>query len=200
LLGISLNVAVTAATEFTHGFFGLKRPWKGLWPACALASLASLVWSGPFTHTRMAAVVTAGYAGALLGYQLWRCATLVRRRSGTAQRAALLSLVSWLGVGITTTPDILYWLRLGDPLGGVRLTGLGLALFGLCLSLLLGQQHTGALSEADVLNAELGLRVEQLEHRRAEIEQLNVELRRQVADRAAQIYAALALSGSKGGS
>jgi len=196
ILGITLNVAVTAATEFTHGFFGLRPPWRGLWPACALVSLTSIIWHGQFEHTRTAAVVTAGYSGALLLYQLIVCTRLVARRQGAVRRSALLALLSWMGVGITTTPDIIYWLGFGDLLGGVRLTGVGLALFGLCLSLLLSQQHIRSMARSDDLNAELAHQVEQLERRRTEIEVLNLELRRQIADRAAQIYAALALAGS----
>jgi serine/threonine-protein kinase len=105
--------------------------------------------------------------------------------------------LSWIGLAVTASVDIVYWFGWSDPLGGVRLTGVGLALFGLFLSLLLSQQHITSLAHADELNAELARRVAQLERRRGEIEQLNDELRRQVTDRAAQIYAALALAASR---
>ncbi len=196
VLGIMLEVAITASIAFTHGFFGLARPWRGFWPVCALFAAVSLVLHQPFVHTRTAAVAAASYVGALLLYQIVVCSRLVWRRAGAERRNAFYCLLSWLCLAVTTTPDFAYWLGFGDALGGVRLGGLGLALFGLFLSLLLSQHHINSLARADELNAELARRVDQLERRRTEIEQLNLEMRRQVADRAAQIYAALALAGS----
>jgi len=197
VLAVMLVAATTASVEFTHGFFDLRPPWRGFWPLCAAAAVGTAVLHQPFLHTRTAAIITAAWVAVLLSYQMIVCWRLVARRHGAERRLALYSLFSWIGLAVTASPDIVYWFGWGDPMGGVRLTGVGLALFGLFLSLLLSQKHITSLADADELNAELARRVAQLERRRGEIEQLNEELRRQVTDRAAQIYAALALAASR---
>ncbi len=196
LLAISLVGATTVSVQFTHIFFGLKPPWRGLWPTgIAVCAVAAIV-HGPFTATGIAGVPTVLFLTVLLNYQVITCARLVRR--GIEGASARYSLASWLSLLVTGAPDLVYWLGLGDPLGGVRLASVGFAASGLLLSLRLSQEHITSLGRSDDLNVQLATRVDQLETRRAEIEQLNVELRRQIEDRAGQIYAALALAGRAG--
>ena len=197
VLAISLVVATTASVQFTHIFFGLARPWRGLWPTCIAVCMVALLVHGPFTATGIAAVPTVLFVLCALSYQVLACTRLVLR--GIEGASARYSLASWLTLMITCTPDLYYWLGLGDLLGGVRLASVGLAASGLLLSLRLSQEHITSLERSDVLNAELAGRVDQLEKRRAEIEQLNIELRRQIEDRAGQIYAALALASGDSG-
>jgi serine/threonine protein kinase len=105
-------------------------------------------------------------------------------------------LATWASLEVAGIPDFLYWATGIDLLGGARTAVIAFFIFPLLLELLLNQQHIGSLNDA---NAQLAGRVRELEARRGEIEQLNDELRRQISDRAAQIYAALALARQAGG-
>ncbi|MBA2543197.1 MAG: serine/threonine protein kinase [Deltaproteobacteria bacterium] len=58
-------------------------------------------------------------------------------------------------------------------------------------TLFLSREHIQTLHTADVLNAALAARVAQLETRQLEVEQLNVELRHQIADRSGHLVAAI---------
>ncbi len=195
VLAITLSIAGLVSIHFTHDFFGLGRPWRGFRALCAIVCVVSLVFSGPFEATRMAGIATVVFVSIVTCYQVAVCVRLVRR--GADRRSALYALISWLVLLGTGLPDFLWWLGLGDVLGGVRLASIGLGFFALCLSLLFSQQHIHSLRDSDELNAELASRVEQLEAGRSKIEALNQELRRQIADRAAQIYAAVALANAK---
>jgi serine/threonine protein kinase len=194
LLAITLVIATTASVQFTHIFFRLAPPWRGLWPTCALVCAIAASLHGPFTATGWAGVPTVLFLLATLSYQVLACARLVVRGVEGANLSARYSLASWLTLMITCTPDLLYWLGVGDLLGGVRLASVGLAASGLLLSLRLSQEHITSLGRSDSLNVELAGRVAQLTQRGTEIEKLNTELRRQIEDRAGQMYAALALA------
>ncbi len=146
----------------------------------------------PFIATRVVGIATVAQVSIVLVYQIGVCTRLLR--AGADRKSALYFVMSWLILFVAALPDFLWWLGFGETLGGVRLGSIGLALFAVLMSLLLSQKHAQSLRSSDGLNAELAQRVGQLEARRAEIEQLNTELRRQVADRALQIYAAVALA------
>jgi hypothetical protein len=196
VLGISLALACTISIHFTHDFFQLsRRPWRGFWWLCGAVVVIAIVFSGPFITTRVTGIATITFVSIVMVYQLTTCARLVRR--GGDRRSALYLLLSWIILAVTGLPDFSWWLGFGDLLGGVRLASIGLALFAVFLSLLLSQKHVHSLRDSDNLNAELAERVRQLELRRTEIELLNEELRRQIADRAAQIYAAVELSSTR---
>ena len=192
MLAVALIVALAASVHFTHGFFDLgpaSRTWR---PAAALACLACVVCSGPFISTQVGAAVILAFFCAVVVFQVSTCVRLLKRHPDLS--SATFLMLSWLGLGVTASPDLAAWLGLGDLLGGARLASVGLALFAAWLSLLLSRRHIVSLNRADELNVELEGRVEQLQRRGIEIEHLNEELRRQIAERSSQIFAALALS------
>lgn len=195
-LALALALACMSSIHFTHEMFGLGRPWRGYRWLCAASCVVSAVFNQPFIATRVAGIATILFVSLIMLSQVTTCARLLR--SGGDRRSALYSLLSWLTLVVTGLPDFVWWLGGGDLLGGVRLASIGLALFAVFLSLLLSQKHVSSLKQSDNLNAELGRRVDQLELRRHEIELLNQELRRQIADRASQIYAAVALAKTRG--
>ncbi len=195
VLAITLSIAGLVSIQFTHDFFRLGRPWRGFAAMCSVVCLVSLVFSGPFEATLMVGITTVVFSSIVVCYQVAMCLRLVRRNAD--RRSALYVLISWLVLLGTGLPDFVWWVGLGDPLGGVRLASIGLGFFALCMSLLFSQQHIHSLRDSDDLNAELANRVSQLEAGRSAIELLNQELRRQIADRAAQIYAAVVLANAK---
>jgi serine/threonine-protein kinase len=86
---------------------------------------------------------------------------------------------------------------MGEALGGARAASVAFVIFSTMQSMLLTQQHIGSLEKSDALNAELRVRVEELERQEAAVQTLNDELRRQIGDRSRQLFAALALTGGR---
>ena len=191
-LAISLGVANVASIHLTHEQFGLGPPSRW-WGAALLAVTAiTLLWSGPYETSRMAAVPIVLISGTISLYQIRVLGKLGLAKPRPAGSRTLLVL--WVVIALTTSFDGMGWLGLGEPLGGVHIGCLGLAVFGLINGFLLGQEHTASLDRSDALNQTLERRVEQLESGRREIEALNVVLQRQIGDRTQQLCAALALT------
>ncbi len=197
ILGMMLQIAVTASVEFTHGYFDLPRASRLWWIACGTTCTLTLACSGPFLATAVAGSLTVCAVAITVSYQLWVCFGLVRRHADRA--SAIFLLGAWLSLGLSAFPEFILWMRGPELLGGVRTASVGLGVFAGWLSMLLSRRHIKSLMRADDLNLELAARVDQLVTRGAEIEQLNEELRRQIGDRSQQIYAALALSQQKSG-
>jgi len=194
LAAVGLVVAIVVSVSFTHAFFELPAPSRWIRHLAAVVVLhcfALSPWPHLFSMIVLPPVVLLLFG--LIVYQVVACTRI--SLSHPDRRSAVYLLVSWLGLGATGVPDMIYWAGLGDPLFGVRTASVGLALFAFWLSLLFSQRHIGSLAVSDVQKAELATRVEQLETNRAEIEQLNAELRRQLTEKSAQIYAALNLAG-----
>jgi serine/threonine-protein kinase len=185
LLAVSLIAALVTSVYFTHEFFELPRPWRG-WLVIGAVALAVIAWfRDPFEATPNSGPVTVAVIGVIALYQLIVCGRLARRHAD--RQTARIQFAAWLALAAMMPLDLLYWLGIPDPLGGARLAPLGLLGMGLCLSLLLGRRHLLSLR----------LEAEQIERARAEVELLNVELRRQVAERSSQLFAALALVGGR---
>jgi serine/threonine-protein kinase len=184
-----LVVAITVGYYYTMAFF--NRPPPSRWWVVVAGSIVAAIWgwSGPFEASQIGTPLAVGYLAVSLAAIL---AQVVRiTRSGQQRRAALLYLGAWATLAISAPADFLAWTGLADPFGGAKLAVLAFFLFPLVLELLLNQQHIGSLADA---NTRLAGQVDDLERHRGEIEQLNLELRRQIADRAAQLHAALLLS------
>jgi serine/threonine-protein kinase len=86
---------------------------------------------------------------------------------------------------------LLAWGGGPDLLAGGRPGCIGLGLFAIFQSILLGRSHFRSLADADRLNERLRGQVHDLEARQGEIQSLNEELRRQVGRRTSDILAAL---------
>jgi serine/threonine protein kinase len=191
LLVLLLIASTTGSVYFSHAFFGLPPPGPWVKWGSALATVSGLASFWPMHMTpllwpALAYMSVATIYQTVLSVKLWRDP---QQRSG-----ARYVLVAWLGLLITCGPDFAVWIGIGDPLHGVRVATVGFGLFGLCQSLLFSRRHISSLTDSDLKGAELSARVSELEHRRVEIEALNVELRRQLSEKSAQIYAALALA------
>jgi serine/threonine-protein kinase len=178
--------------HFSRAFFGLPPPsvW---WGRVAAAIVAYLVIDpDPFRVSRLGVQLGVAFIGVTLGYILTTSVARIRERRS---RESWLFFLAFAIAAIFAGPDMLYWLGIAEVGDGARFGQVGLVIFPLVLGLLLNEQHIGTLANANQL---LAARVGDLERQRAEIEQLNLELRRQVNDRAAQIYAALALAHAQG--
>lgn len=196
VIGTSLLIAVWASLRFSQDFFDLGAAPRGWDAVLGAAVLAALVVKDPYVATHATGATTLIVVGAGIALQTLICVRQLSRPE--VRQAAAVYLAAWLGLAFTSWAEFITWLGLGDVLGGARLSCLGLMLVALSFSLLLSQRHMASLRQADTLNAELEVRVGQLERRGQEIETLNLELRRQVVERSAQIYAALSLREREG--
>ena len=130
-------------------------------------------------------------------HEIYELGRLCRRRPRPAN--ALIFLLSWLGLGATAWDDSLCWLGIGEKLGGFHAASAGprpasrRALQAVALS----REHVLSLGRSG--RAEHGApraRVAELEVRQNDIDSLNEELRRQIAERSGQLADALSRLGS----
>ncbi|MFZ9889427.1 MAG: protein kinase domain-containing protein, partial [Myxococcota bacterium] len=190
---LGLIVALTASLYFTHSFFNLGPVPRWLNALMALSGVISLVIVDPFWVVDVAVRFVVASVTVCIVYQLTTIGRLWWQRPDSRLALALLG-GGWLALAGTTWCDLLHWFLAIEPLDGMRPACFGLALFGLFLSLLLSRAHILSLSQADDLNANLSRQVAEVAAARNQLETVNRELRRQIADRSAQLFAALSLS------
>jgi len=177
LLGLCVGFAGIAMVFTTHAQLNLRAPPRAF-AALSLGLLASAVaLSDPFVSTRWlgriviaSVVVSLSYLTAVL-IGLWQ-----RGKAPVSSRTQLIAL------GLLSTaavPDLLFWTDIGDdPFAGLRATSIGLTIYCTLQYVALGQIHANALSQS--------------EQQRDEIEGLNDDLQRQIAERSRQLAYALA--------
>lgn len=190
---VGLVVALTASLVFTHSFFALGPVPRWLLALMGLSAAASLVVLDPFLVVDLAVPLVVASVTLSVAYQLATIWRLCWQRPESRMSLALLG-GGWLALAGTTWCDSLHWLLAIEPLNGMRPSCLGLAVFGLFLSLLLSLAHIQSLSEADGLNASLSRQVVEVAAARHQLETMNQELRRHIGDRSAQLFAAIRLS------
>jgi len=183
-----LVISNTLARHYTHAFFKLPPPpRRWTWVSVGLV-LVFVACSDPYASTYVDVRLTVLYLTFNLGALFWTVIGQIRARR---DRTAWLFLLPWMSLALTAPADFLSWTGVAEPGDGARLAVFAFSLFPLLLELLHNDEHVGSLNQ---VNDQLATQVTDLETRRAEIEQLNLELRRQLADRAAQIHAALLLA------
>jgi serine/threonine protein kinase len=195
LLAQSLAVAPIISVYFTHEFFGLGPPSRGwLVALCAalVTPLLAAIKDRSFHDLTIAAPVVVACVFSGVVYQLVTGARLLRTYSDRG--TVVFFLCCWVALGGSCWVDLLVWVGGPDLLDGGRPACVGLGLFGIFQSMLLGRSHFRSLAEADQLNDRLRGQVRALEERQGEIATLNEELRRQIGRRSADILKALTLS------
>ncbi|MEZ4365923.1 MAG: protein kinase [Kofleriaceae bacterium] len=184
-----LPAAAISAVAFNHHALRLGPVSPGWAMLAAFNGGVAVVAAGPFAATHVGIKVTVISIVITAIYQVWTCARL----TFGAQRAsgAGFLLTGWLLISVLCAGDFLAWFGLGELLGGVRLACLSLVSFAVLQALFLGREHIRTLQMADALNTELAARVELVEAHGRQVEQLNTELRHQIADRSAQLFGAI---------
>ncbi len=198
-LGIALGTAPIASVYFSHAQFNLKPPSRWWAVGLGLHVLLSIAFRDPFLAVNIVSPITVGivflacvYQIQFFGRRIW--SDIQEKRETRGQP---LLLAAWVFLASTSWTDMLFWMGLVDPFDGVRLSGFGLAVFASLQSFFLSREHIHALNRSDDLNTELEHRVQLLETRQSEIQHLNLELRRQIADRSGRLFAVLRLLGGR---
>lgn len=197
LLDVGVLVGLMASIRFTHSLFELGPVPRILDALLAAAAVASVVLLDPFVGAAIAAKVVVIAVGSCTCYQLVTIGRVLLRRPEDRVEAMLLGM-GWLALGIGACGDSYSWFFAQELFGGSRPTSLGLAVLALFLSLVLSRSHISTLTRADELNVTLARRVREVEIERARATELNEELRTQISDRSANLFAALALVASPG--
>ena len=188
MLGVTQAIAPVAGFCFTRAAFKLGPPPRIYALLIACVCVLALVGPGPFTATRYLALPVVGIGMLSVGHHLYTLVGLARRRPRPQNTLVLLSL--WIFVIVSIALDGPTFLGVGEPFGGLRTASWGLALVGLLQTVALSRDYILSLKGADQLNIELAERVLLLETHQNEIQVLNDELRRQVADRSRNLEAA----------
>jgi serine/threonine-protein kinase len=178
---VLLVIAATASVHFTHQFFALGPPSRFWRLSAAVGIVASLLFADPFSMRPGIAVSwTVGTAS------LWQLVIGARLARTPGDRfGGTLIFSCWAILSFFATPELLLLAGGPDLLGGLRPSGIGIGLFAVGMGILLSERHQRLLAEADD-------RVEALRARQQENEILNARLREQIAERSAQLFAALA--------
>jgi serine/threonine-protein kinase len=175
---------LVAAAFFTSAYFHTRTPPRRWW-------LLPLVCV-PFSFLRSIAM-TALYAKVSLTILLiaffWITSILLRIRGTNAERSSATTLaVGWGTFIVLACPDFLVHMGFGEVGGGFRGGVIGMGAFATLQATLLLRDHVRSLRAADA-------RAKELEAQSREVSLLNVELRRQIADRSQQLAEAVARIG-----
>jgi len=197
ILDVGVLVGLMASLRFTHGLFELGRVPRILDALMIATAVASIVLLDPFVGAALAARGVVIAVATCTCYQLVVIGRVLRRRPADRVEAMLLG-AGWLALGMGACGDSYSWFRAAELFGGARPTSLGLAVLALFLSLVLSRSHISTLAHADELNVTLARRVREVEIERARATELNEELRAQISERSANLFAALALVASPG--
>jgi len=196
LLAQSLCVAPIISVYFTSAFFGLPRPSRA-WQVLLAVGLLSPLGAVVTYLTSQPGFLAISFPSicvvlCVLSATLYQIATGIRMlRTYGDRRTVILFLCCWFALGASAWVDLLAWAGGPEVLSGGRPACVGLGLFGIFQSILLGRSHFRSLADADRLNERLRGQVHDLEARQSEIQSLNEELRRQMGRRTSDILAAL---------
>lgn len=183
-----------AAMCFTRSYVGAPPPSRAWWGVCGGVAVAGVIARNPFVSiTVMTPIVVAvsfanAFAQLLFALRVRRDRPLEQKVS----RNVYVMAFAWPATVLLGVPDILAWLGMGEPTGGVRTACIGIMIISIYQATALSRDHLLALKRADDLNAELEQRVKLLESKHGEVEMLNDELRRQIAARSRELAEKLA--------
>lgn len=183
-----------AAMCFTRSYVGAPPPSRAWWGVFGAVVVAGVVARDPFVSISVMAPIVVAVTFANAFAQLLFAVRMRRDRqqAKTHSRNVYAMAFAWPATVLLGLPDILAWLGMGEPTGGIRTACIGIMLISIYQATALSRDHLLALKRADELNADLEERVKLLESKRQEVEVLNDELRRQIAARSRELAEKLA--------
>jgi len=197
-LGGALSVACAASVAFTHAHFGLRPPGRA-WPILAgLGVVAALLSRVGFVHDDVIVGVSLLVIAAAVAHQIEVLWPLTR--GATPRLNARLLLTAWIALGAAVLIDGTSWLADGRTLGSGEHLGasiIAVTTLALLYTVALARQHGLSLEQAERQTRELATRLDTIETKSREIDTLNHELRRQIAQRSRQLANALTALGNQ---
>ncbi len=188
-LGLALGLNIITIIYANNETYGLKTR-NAIWAVVggALVIVCIATW-GPFTTSQQFCPIGIAVINSLLVHEAVRLLRLLKSEERPPYLVPhLLALAIFvLGSG----PDMGPFLGTGEPFHGLRVSSLGLVVYALVYFMAITTDHLGFLRQADHLHSELAGKLKQEGKRRREINSLNNELRRQVAERSKQLSEAL---------
>ena len=174
------SLGLIAAAFFVSAYFRTRPPPR------PLLFLPAVCVPFSFFHPLSSVALYAHVAlAALFGAIVWMTWTLVRLRATVADRSSATTIaVGWGFFIVVAGPDFLTSAPFGDFAQGFRGGVLGMGSFSALQATLLVRDYIRSLRAADMRAAEL-------EAQSREVTLLNLELRRQIADRSRQLAEAL---------
>lgn len=187
-----LTASASASVFFLHAYFALPERPPRLWrlqPVLGFVLAFAIGWR-PFGALRVLVLYTAVVLALCAAYHLVMLPRLLRMKNRPPN--ALMLSIGWPVACVVSTPDLFAWVGGGELLGGAHPACVGIAFVSFLRAISMAREHTRTLKDADRLNADLRLRIEQADQSRREVEQLNQELRRQIAARSQMMFDSLA--------
>jgi serine/threonine-protein kinase len=175
LAGLGVTSAVIAEMHFAAARFHLPRPSRA-WDAAFFVSAFATTVSVGYFNARIGGMAAAIILVPALIAEARLFLVLLLRKPRPPD--LLLILGGWPFMLLAAAPDLLAWVGAGELLGGWRPACLGILLIGLLQTGAMSRAHTKSLRVADDLNA---------------------ELRRQIAARSRELADALARLGQAAG-
>ena len=188
---VALALGSIAAMCFTRAYVAEPAPsrlWLGVVASVvAIAVLARNPFLSILVLGPVIIVVTCATAIAQLAFLM-----RLKREKGPPSWSIYALAIAWPATALLGVPDLLAWLGQGERTSGLRTASLGIMGIALYQAAALTREHLVSLKRAGELNDELGERVKLLQAKHREVEQLNDELRRQIAARSRELAEKLA--------
>jgi hypothetical protein len=177
----SMLAVMLAARGFARSYFR-RPPMHAAWPV----GVVVVVLGGFLVSDAIARSMLAMGIGVLcLVGAIWQIVSSVREfRSGRDRFPAAMLGAAWVFAMVVTVPDFISLMGLGEIAGGFKGLDLGMGVFCVFQAFILGRDHIRSLRDAET-------RVTELETQRRELDQLNEDLRYQVAERSRELTEAL---------
>lgn len=194
VMGAQLMLGAIAAVAFVRTYFGLPFPGRRALTAWLVVAVLALATANPF-GTHWFAPLVALTVAVSAQVQIALCFKLLRL--DPRPRNVVLVTLAWPVAGILGTIEIVWWLGLGAPFGGIQGGSAAISIVAFMRIAALSREHVRSLRKTDHLLAAQAARLAELEEKHREVERLNEELRRQIASRSAQLADALARIGAR---
>jgi len=156
--GMMAGLAGIASIGYTHAMFELPRPSRVWWVLAAIQVVAHVACD-PFSLRWSGALFGAVVLCATFAYQVIVHVRLLRGRAPPV--SARLGLAAWALLAVLGGSDLAAWAGIGEVLGGLRTTALGIAGFVAIQTIALGREHLDLTRRLDEANQELRRQVNQ---------------------------------------
>jgi serine/threonine-protein kinase len=168
-LFVVIPLALLSSIYFSHAYFEQESPSRAFGAAALVLACLAAIFSSPFVIQRLAPLRVA-YCFAVVAYQVGLVVRLRRVRRPAWDMN--IAVACWVAQALACVPDWLLWCGYARVFGGLHTGCLAIVIYAGQQMVVLTREHTAYVRRVEVLN---------------------LELKRQLADRAGDLARALAL-------